>query len=170
MHWYQCQGCCAKRDPFHGIIRATATATIQFTEHGHLDHCCNGNFHKIHEILRSVNNNTEVEFAVHKRFAEPKTQKPAEVHQKTNIKPREIIDITDENDSVGPTVVQTTDIIDLDDDEFSNASKKLIRKIVQHIKEIPIATFDKCPICFTVVAPFGGIGKHLDICLGFPIA
>lgn len=169
---YQCQGKCATTSPFFGIIKCPAQeaspALLSTSSH---QLTCGGKFHKVFEISRSgVNNNIEVQQIVHKVFENPKiANKTTETHAATT-KPRELIDITDDDETNSPKVVAMTPIIDLDDEEFSENKKKGTRKIVETFKTISPADFETCPICLTSLENFGGLlRQHLDLCLGIKI-
>lgn len=168
---YQCQGKCTK-NIFRGIIKCRPGSPVPppiIVDSTHST--CNGKFHKVFEISRGLNNNIETRYVVHKTHENPTSaEQCAENRQKVNTKPREIIDITDDDDAnvaAGPKVVTTTQLIDLEDDEFSDKKSQNTRKIVEQFKSQPRNVFDYCPFCKKLVEEFGGLGPHLDFCLAF---
>lgn len=166
---YQCQGQCSK-NIFKGIIKCHPDSPVPppiLVESTH-SKCC-GKFHKVFEISRTLNNNIETRYVVHKTHENPTSAEgSAEHHPKVSIKPREIIDMTDDDAdaAAGPKVVATTQVIDLEDDEFSD-KKKNTRKIVEQLRNQQQNDFDLCPFCKKSVVEFGGLRPHLDLCLAF---
>lgn len=171
---YQCQGKCATRSSFHGIIMVknhAALPTILSTS-SH-QQTCGGKFHKVFEISRlNANNNIETRQIVHKIFSDPKiASKTTDAHTAAMSKPRELVDITDDDETHSPKVVAMTTVIDLDDEEFSEHKKKGTRKIVETFKAISDRDFETCPICQTSLNNFGGsLRLHIDLCLGVTIS
>lgn len=156
---------------FRGIIKCRPGSPVPpplIVESTHSK--CDGKFHKVFEISRTLNNNIETHYVVHKTHENPTSaERCAENNQKINMKPREFIDITDDDnamDAAGPKVTAATQIIDLEDDEFSDKKKQNTRKIVEQFKSQPRKLFDICPFCNTSVIEFGGLRPHLDLCLG----
>lgn len=129
---------------------------------------CPGKFLRVFEITRTQNNEADTRYVVHKQFENPKpAETSTEHHLKVNTLPREIIDITETDAAAidGPKVVATTQVIDLDNAEFSAQNKKT-RKIVADIKAKKQTTFEVCPFCLENLEKFDGLRLHLDLCLG----
>lgn len=173
---YQCQGKCPKigGGPFSGIIKCHTNQEAPppiITTSNHQTHC-GGAFHKVFEITRTVNNNTETHYVIHQKFNDPKTSSIADAHHisKINIKPREFVDMTeDDGDGAAPKVVAMNKVIDLEDEEFAENRKKTVRKVVEIFRQQQQTMFDTCPFCEVAFEPFGGFRPHLDLCLGFKL-
>lgn len=165
---FQCQNLCSLRQ-FKGVIRCSADSPIPppiiAAHHAKI---CPGKFLRVFEITRTQNNETDTRYVVHKQFENPKpAETSTEHHLKVTTLPREIIDITETDAAAadGPKVVATTQVIDLDNVEFS-AQQKKARKIVTDIKAKKQNTFEVCPFCGEQLEKFGGLRLHLDLCLG----
>lgn len=127
---------------------------------------CEGGLHKVYKAYRTINNNIEVKHLVHSKFAVVTNSDPTfgcSNHQSTTIKPRELVDITNE-EGTSPKVLKMTQVIDLGDSEFNDRNGR-IRKIVDHFKNMPNMEFGKCPFCCQLLQ--GGLQAHFDLCLHF---
>lgn len=162
--FYQCQGLCAGYFNFIGVIKCPKNGEVPpIIAKAHRR--CKGRFHKVYESFRTINNNPEVSYLVHKNFADLKALPPADGHvnhQGTTIKPRELVDITEDSEPA-PKVVKMTPLINLED----NNQQGKIRKIVKFFKEqfFPKDLFERCPFCKRSLLKYGGLRRHLDLCL-----
>jgi len=168
---YQCRGGCSQNGYFAGIIKSSpqeddVPPPIIAQSHSQV---CNGNFHRILEISRTANNNLETLYVCHNNLEYPKVAEGAGIHQKTTTKPRELIDITDDDDIMAdPKVIQMTQVIDLEEAEFAD-KKKAARKVVQMFKGHSPQIYEVCPLCGSSLDWLGGLSVHLNFCLGILI-
>lgn len=123
---------------------------------------CPGQFHKVFEASRTINDVVETKYLMHKyvRFPKPIQHGGA---GNVNAKPREIVDITDEDDVQGPRIENMVPIIDVEDN--TNAPNRKLRNVAKDF-DVPNAAFQKCPFCKLALDLFGGLQPHLDLCLG----
>lgn len=159
--------CCGDNNAFRGIIKLEPDSEEQRFELA-LPHRVDGTrkFHKVFEVTRTINNNIDTRFVIHESFDNPKAFGAADTHQRVNIAPRELVDITEDEENSAPLkVVPMTATIDLDDTEFAD-SKKKPRKVVELMKNLPQAAFENCPFCSRPLEIFGGFIPHVDLCLG----
>ena len=166
---YQCQGRCSESLPFYGVVKSCSDQDFPpqvLTESNHRENC-NGKFHRVFEATHTtVNNNIETKYVVHSSIENPRgPETESELgSSNANNNPRELVDITNDDES-GPKIVKMTQVIDLDDDEFSDTRKKP-RKIVETIKMIQPVVFETCPLCSSSLSVCGGFRSHIDLCLG----
>lgn len=162
---YQCQGRCSNVLPFLGVIKCPVDKSIpEIVNAKHQS--CDGIFHKVFKGTRQLNNNIENRHIVHKKLNKPSVMQQG--HLRTSIQPRELVDIT-EDDEAAPRVVQLTQVIDLQDGEFDVGSKKA-RKVVEVFKTQTQALFETCLFCHSKLDDYGGFRPHLDLCLGRKLA
>lgn len=151
---------------FNGIIKCQPREEVppQIIATAH-QNACKGKFHRIFEVTRTLNNNIETKYVTHKEFENPTAAAGdnSEAHHKTNMEPRELVDITSEEDGA-PKVVPLTKVIDLEDAEFTDR-KKQVRKVVETIKKNAGNNFTKCFICESSLEEHGGFRRHLNLCL-----
>lgn len=162
---YQCQRCCElpQLSPFLGVVKCPVNQSIpKIVIEKHKN--CDGIFHKVFKVTRQLNNNIENRHIVHKKFNNPNVAQQGDGHHQTNIQPREIVDIT-EDDETATRVVQLTQVIDLQDDEFDVRSER-VRKVVELIKTQVQVSLKTCLFCQSKLDLYGGFRRHLDLCLG----
>lgn len=111
LQWYRCSGICTNYNPFKGIYRSVSgcpsTQNDFFDDHSEY---CGGHFFKCFEMTRNVAGITERQYVINTRYSDPK---PIISTKHTSIKPREIIDLSDDTDV--NVVTPCVEIIDLND-------------------------------------------------------
>lgn len=169
LNLYKCQGESLQHHIFFGgIIKCHQDSPIPPPILADINHAgkCEGKFYRVFEINRTLNNNVESHYVVHKTIQNPiAAEANAKSRQMVNVQPREVFDITEDIAEVAvPKVVTTAPLINLDDAEFSEHRKKITRKIVEVFKSQSMDILRYCPLCLKSVAEYGGLRPHLDLC------
>lgn len=162
--WYHCKGACINYEPFYGVVRCSNNEPPSENNKFWIDHMdCGGEFFKVMEMIR-YNDNEEIEkeFVTSIRYQTPKPhQLPSK--EKTNIKAREMVDLT--NETSGVSVRSLMEVIDLDDSEFiedtDTASIVFASKFIGQRAKV----FTNCSICQRTIGAFG-FASHVDYCFG----
>lgn len=163
-NWYHCKGACVNYEPFYGIVRCTNDEPPSQNNKFWNDHMdCGGGFFKVMEVIRSTNNNDiEKEFVTSIRYQTPKPHQSTS-KEKTNIKAREMVDLTDDTNQV--QVQNLMEVIDLDDSEFIEEADAASIVFASKFMAQRSAIFTKCSICQRTIGGFA-FASHVDYCFG----
>lgn len=170
--WYHCTGICTNYLPFRGIYRSAtgppSTLNTYWADH---ESYCGGSFFKLFEIYRNgVDGETERKYVKNSKYMNPKPLAPLRI--KTEVSPRELVDLTQDDDAGPGKIISLTDIIDLNEtcefelDEVQDTSiAKTFISNFQKKHSTASSGIVMCPICQIRIFQENFV-CHLDGCKG----
>lgn len=164
--WYRCTGICHNYKPFNGLVRCAEDEPGLHNEwwKSHAENC-GGTFYKLYEMSRIVDGEVSTRFAVNVRYMKPKREN-IRGRFKSQLAPKESIDLTSDRPRVIPTVTET---IPLDDEAYTAEDTKAADKFIQYFNRSVALTRDtydmQCPICQERVKR-KLFSDHIDGCKG----
>lgn len=151
---------------FNGIYRSpTGIPGNENQFFKHHQEKCGGSFFKIYEVYRTNRDGT-IDYRYVNHHYKMVPEAVASKHLKTTIKPRAIIDLTDES-STPVSMSISTEVIDLDETLEEGGEHRLADEFISKFnrKFSSVENEIKCPICETQVKQKLFV-LHLDGCMG----